>query len=174
MAIPGNLPPSSLPQNPTTSYFDNLGTTTPSVSPNTNDAVVGYFQQLTGDATVGATLAAAVISTAQQQNINPLDVVEQLNALSQANQSKSPTYTSYIDPNQQDTDVFVANTASGGNWTTGATNYAKPGPSTPYTNISQVNAFLTMFLNLNRVGTSLLGLSNSPQTSPFIVRAILA
>ena len=169
MAIPGNLPPSSIQQNPTSTYFDNLNTITPSISPNTNDAVVGYFQQLTGDVTVGQTLAAAVISTAQQQNINPLDVVEQLNSLSQKNQQTSPTYSAITDPNAQDTDVSTNN---GTSWTTGAVNYAKPGPSTAYTNISQINAFLTVFLNLNRVGTSLLGLSNSPQTSPFIVRAI--
>ena len=39
--------------------------------------------------------------------------------------------------------------------------------------ISELDAYLTMFLNINRVGTSLLGLSNSPQTSPYVTRAIL-
>ena len=39
---------------------------------------------------------------------------------------------------------------------------------------NELNAYLTMFLNLNRVSTSLLGLSNSPQTNKYIVRAILA
>ena len=39
---------------------------------------------------------------------------------------------------------------------------------------NELNAYLTMFLNLNRVGTSLLGLSNSPQTNKYITRAILA
>lgn len=52
--------------------------------------------------------------------------------------------------------------------------YAKPGPSTVYNSISEVNAYLTMFLNLNRSGTSLLGLSNSPVTSKYITRTILA
>ena len=153
MTIPGNLPPNSIAQNSTTAYFETGNT--PRISANTNDAVVGYFQQLTGDAQTGETLAAAVISTAQQQNINPMDVIEQLNALSQANGQTSPTYANYVTPN-------------------GGDQYAKPGPSTPYINISQVNSFLTMFLNLNRANTSLLGLSNSPQTSPFITRAILA
>ena len=37
----------------------------------------------------------------------------------------------------------------------------------------QLNNYLTMLLNLNRVGTSLLGLTNSPQTSPYVARAIL-
>jgi hypothetical protein len=39
---------------------------------------------------------------------------------------------------------------------------------------NELTAYLTMFLNLNRVGTSLLGLSNSPQTNKYIIRAILA
>lgn len=52
--------------------------------------------------------------------------------------------------------------------------YAKPGPSVVYNSISEINTYLTMFLNLNRSGTSLLGLSNSPLTSKYITRTILA
>ena len=37
----------------------------------------------------------------------------------------------------------------------------------------KLNMYLTMFLNLNRVGTSLLGLSNAPITSKYIKRSIL-
>ena len=37
----------------------------------------------------------------------------------------------------------------------------------------ELNAYLTMFLNINRVGTSLLGLSNQPQTSKYVTRAVL-
>lgn len=37
----------------------------------------------------------------------------------------------------------------------------------------QVNAYLTMFLNLNRVGTSYLGLNNQPIVNKYIQRAIL-
>jgi len=39
---------------------------------------------------------------------------------------------------------------------------------------NELNAYLTMFLNFNRAGTSLLGLNNSPQTSKYVTRAILA
>jgi len=38
---------------------------------------------------------------------------------------------------------------------------------------NELNAYLTMFLNFNRASTSLLGLSNSPQTNKYIQRAIL-
>ena len=37
----------------------------------------------------------------------------------------------------------------------------------------ELNAYLAMFLNLNRAGTSLLGLSNAPKVSKYITRAVL-
>jgi hypothetical protein len=37
----------------------------------------------------------------------------------------------------------------------------------------QLNNYLTLFLNLNRVGTSYLGLSNAPITNQYISRSIL-
>jgi hypothetical protein len=37
----------------------------------------------------------------------------------------------------------------------------------------KIFSYLTMFLNMNRVGTSMLGISNSPITSKYIKRAIL-
>jgi hypothetical protein len=39
--------------------------------------------------------------------------------------------------------------------------------------MGQINAYLAMFLNLNRVGTSYLGVSNAPITNKYISRAIL-
>ena len=37
----------------------------------------------------------------------------------------------------------------------------------------QLNAYLNMFLNLNRVGTSYLGINNQPAISKYVQRAIL-
>ena len=37
----------------------------------------------------------------------------------------------------------------------------------------ELNTYLTVFLNLNRVGSSLLGLSNQPSTNKYVDRAIL-
>lgn len=37
----------------------------------------------------------------------------------------------------------------------------------------QLNDYTTMFLNLNRVGTSLLGISNAPLTNKYVARMIL-
>lgn len=38
---------------------------------------------------------------------------------------------------------------------------------------NQLNGYLTMFLNLNRVGTSYLGISNQPTTNKYVARMIL-
>lgn len=38
----------------------------------------------------------------------------------------------------------------------------------------QLNNYLAMFLNLNRAGTSLLGISNAPKPSVYITRSIIA
>jgi len=118
--IYGNLPPPAN-TNGTTSYFDNFFTPGISVSDNVNSAIVGYFQEVTGDAAAGSTLAASVLFTASQQGIAPMTLIDQFRALT-------------------------------------------PG---------ELNAYLTMFLNINRAGTSLLGISNSPQTNKYITRAVL-
>lgn len=39
---------------------------------------------------------------------------------------------------------------------------------------SQLTSYLAMFLNLNRVGTSMLGVSNSPITNKYVARTILS
>ena len=36
----------------------------------------------------------------------------------------------------------------------------------------ELNSYITMFLNLNRVGTSYLGINNSPQASKYVTRMI--
>jgi hypothetical protein len=38
----------------------------------------------------------------------------------------------------------------------------------------QIKAYLTMFLNLNRVGTSMLGVSNAPLANKYVERTILS
>ena len=172
MAINGNLPGQTTNNPDTTNYFNNFYNNPTNTSPMINDAVVAYFQNITGNADTGRNLAAAVIFTALQQGIDPMSVVDQLNALSKKNLSNAPAeYQGQTSQDGQDTDVYNPQT---GTWTSSGKQYAKPGPSTPYSQINEVNAYLTMFLNLNRVGTSLLGLSNSPQVSPYISRAILA
>jgi hypothetical protein len=40
-------------------------------------------------------------------------------------------------------------------------------------NRDQLSSYVTMFLNLNRVGTSYLGINNSPTVSKYVARTIL-
>lgn len=231
--VTGNLPTDVGQPQSTTAFFNNYYTQTPSVSAATNDTVIAYFQSITGDVDAGKTLAAAVIYTATQQNLDPIGLVEELKKLSDRNLANLPVITPLTETvitdynNYQDVlenlnlyaegqlfylpelDIFyklsggaiisptgyqaqkqasqgfseiynfstVSYTAGKYSQRTSATAddpYAKPGPSVAYNSISEVNAYLTMFLNLNRSGTSLLGLSNSPLTSKYITRTILA
>jgi hypothetical protein len=169
-ATSGNLPTND-GLNQSQQYFNNFYIQQPVVGPSENDAVVAYFQMITGDRETGKTLAGAVVYTCIQQSLDPLEVVEQLKKFSDKNRLTSPTYSSETNQDAQDTNVYDPNT---GNWTAGSKQRAKPGPSVPYNNLSELDAYLTMLLNLNRVGTSLLGLSNSPRTGKYIQRTILA
>lgn len=47
------------------------------------------------------------------------------------------------------------------------------GPNPRENNLSEIDAYLTVLLNTNRVNTSLLGISNSPPVNKYIQRAIL-
>lgn len=167
-ATSGNLPIND-GLNDTQRYFNNFYIQQPTVGPGENDAVVAYFQMITGDKETGKTLAGAVIYTCTQQSLDPVEVVEQLKKFSDKNRLTSPTYSSETNSDAQDTDVYV-----NGVWTSSGKQHARPGPSVPYNNLSELDAYLTMLLNLNRVGTSLLGLNNSPRTGKYIQRTILA
>lgn len=72
---PSNL--NSTGANKTTTFFNNFFIPTYTVSENTNDAILSYFQEQTGSLDSAALLAQAVINTAQQQREDPLVVLEQ-------------------------------------------------------------------------------------------------
>lgn len=77
----GNLP-SNTNQNTTTEYFNNFFTSDFAAASNVNDAVVGYFQTITGDAETGKTLAQTVIYAAQVQGIEPMSLIDEFKKLS--------------------------------------------------------------------------------------------
>lgn len=173
MAINGNLPGQTTASPTTTNYFNNFYNQPTGTSPEINDAVVAFFQTITGNADTGKNLAASVIYTALQQNMDPMSIVTQLKALNDQKNITNPVNEYSHETNYLAQDDYVFDTQTG-TWGPGPKNYAKPGPSTPYANVTELDAYLTMLLNLNRVGTSLLGISNSPQTSPYVDRMILA
>lgn len=163
----GNLPSDAV-KSATEQYFNNFYKQPTSIG-NAHDAINAYFQTITGSVDTGKALASAVIFAALQQGLDPMSVVEQFKRLSDKNRLTSPAYINSTNQSAQDTNTYVD-----GVWVVGDKQYAKPGPSQLNNSISELDAYLTMFLNLNRAGTSLLGLGNSPHTSKYITRAILA
>ena len=61
----------------TTRYFNNFFTPTYTVSQNTNDAIVSFFQQQTDNLESAKLLAQAVIDTAQAQRQEPMEVLSE-------------------------------------------------------------------------------------------------
>lgn len=104
----------------TQSYFNNLNLPPISVSQNVDDAIIGYFQQITETKETARALAGAVILTAASQGVDPMETL---------------------------------------------TEFTKMEPG-------QLNSYTTMFLNLNRVGTSYLGINNSPTAPKYVAHMI--
>lgn len=107
--------------NNTTKFFNNFFAPDFTVSQNTNDAILGYFEEQTGSIESAKLLAQAVINTAQSQREDPMTVLMQFQNL----------------------------------------------PA------DELNTLMTLYLNISRVNTSLLGIKNVPKTSPLVARTIL-
>lgn len=207
--VTGNLPPSTS-INSTTNYFNNFFKTGVNTSANVNDAVVSFFQQITGDKRTGEVLAASVMYTALNQGLDPLLFIDELKRLKRGQKTEVRTpidpalintdYATYQELiNEKDLyqegqifylpslNVFYRLKVTNSIVSVEAdTSYAADPVTlangvTTYnffiksfiTENNELNAYLTVLLNLNRVNTSLLGINNSPQTSKYIKRAIL-
>jgi hypothetical protein len=64
----------------TQKYFNNFYSIDMSTGP-ANDAVIGFFEQYTKNKKSAQNLAAAVLYTAQSQNLNPLDILSDFQRL---------------------------------------------------------------------------------------------
>lgn len=154
MATPnGNLPAAE--SSSTTNYFNNFFTADFTVTQNVDDAVIAYFEAITNNKDTAKVLASTVLYTAISQGIEPMSVIEELRNLQLKNRATENLQLNYVGRTTENSDP-----------------YANPGP-VRQSNLSELDAYLTMFLNLNRVGTSLLGISNQPQTNKYVQRAIL-
>ena len=260
MATSGNLPPSTN-SNPTTAYFNNFFSETFSVSPDTNDAIVAYFQSITGDIDAGKNLASTVIYTALSQGLEPMSLVDEFKRLrsGKVTENKTPldsatvisTYTAYDSIVEHKNEYPVGQLFYSSTNNTFYRSYSVALPDEPlqiqttfnnptflldnefalpqgqeivnheeivnpdtyiqktyidqtvqiqtvggykaepvlqtngqtgynyfYVTYSkdkdELTAYLTVLLNQNRVGTSLLGISNNPQINKYIQRSILA
>ena len=141
--------------NATIRYFNNYFGPEVTVNQNIDNTVLGFFESVTGNKQSARVLASAVLYTAAIQGVDPLGVVEELRTLARRNQPTTAAVR-YTDNAQQNSDK-----------------YATPGPLTQQNNFIEVNAYLAMFLNLSRVNTSLLGITNEPPRSKYVERAIL-
>lgn len=120
---PSNItaPELSVSQPNTQEFFNNFFTKQYDISPDANDAVVTFFEDITDNKESAQALSAAVIYTCLTQDIDPLSILQEFSGLSQG----------------------------------------------------ELDAYLAMFLNLNRIPSSLLGVSNTPVTNKYVARTFL-
>jgi len=109
MATNGNLPPNNN-VNSTTEYFNNYFSDRFTTSPNINDAVIGYFQSVTGDADSGKALAATVIYTALSQGLEPMSLVDEFKKLKAGRrvEVKTPIVSNSVNDSYTTYDQIVA------------------------------------------------------------------
>ena len=62
-------------------YFNNFYTIDFNVSAGANDAMIGFFEQYTQNKTTAKNLAASVLYTAMAQNLDPMQVLSDFQAL---------------------------------------------------------------------------------------------
>lgn len=219
----GNLPPKEK-INSTTEYFNNFFDERYLTSPDIENAVVAFFQSVTGSEESGRLLAATIIYTALSRDIQPMSLVDEFRKLPSGRiiEEKTSidatqiisTYTNMqgilADLNTHPvgqlfyiptTDVFyrIVTTNNGNKRLVGVNGYRAErislatyvqDPTSEQSNLSlqsydyyfistqtekdELTPYLTVLLNSNRVGTSLLGLSNSPQVNKYVQRSIIA
>lgn len=110
--VTGNLPPSQ-DINSTTEYFNNYFTDRFTGAP-THDAVIGYFQKVTGSLESGKLLAATIIYTAQTQGIDPMELVDEFKKLPAGKKTKvrNPVDSSRVTTSYTTYDQIVENVDS--------------------------------------------------------------
>jgi hypothetical protein len=106
----------------TQSYFNNFYSSKLTVSQNVDDAVIGFFENISESKEGARAIAGSIISTALSQGLDAMEVIK---------------------------------------------NFSDIPPA-------ELNAYTAMFLNLNRVGTSYLGITNAPYTNKYVKRLIIA
>jgi len=78
---PSNL--NTTGSNSTTRYFNNFFLPKNSISQNTNDAILSFFEEQTGNRESALLLSQAVIDTAQAKKEDPMTVLTEFQKLSQ-------------------------------------------------------------------------------------------
>jgi len=92
----------------TTRYFNNFFTEPFTVSQNTNDAIVSFFEQQTGNTSSAKLLAQAVIDTAQAQREDPMTVLSEFQNL--PNGQLNAVLTLYLNTSRINTSLLAIKT----------------------------------------------------------------
>ena len=92
----------------TTRYFNNFFTPSFTVSQNTNDAIVSFFQQQTDNLDSAKLLAQAVIDTAQAQREDPMAVLSEFQNL--PNGQLNAVLTLYLNTSRVNTSLLALKT----------------------------------------------------------------
>lgn len=124
MSTNTNLNPVNLAVNDATNpnvYFNNYFGPDVRISPDVDAAILSYFEEIAFNREAAKALASAVIFTSIQQNVNPMETLQEFTKLPKG----------------------------------------------------QLNAYLVMFLNMQRKGTSYLGITNQPIANKYVNRSIL-
>jgi hypothetical protein len=89
----------------TTKFFNNFFTPVYTVSSNTNDAIVSYFEQQTGSLDSAKLLAQTVINTAQAQREDPLVILNEFQKL--PNDQVNAILTLYLNSTRVNTSLWA-------------------------------------------------------------------
>ena len=121
MSVPTNLSTSEIVSDPTINFFNNFFQPSFTVSQNTDDTVISFFEKITKNRESAKLLASSVIYTSIARNIDPLETLAKFSTME----------------------------------------------------TEELNSYVVMFLNLNRAGTSYLGINNTPRVSKYVQRMIM-
>lgn len=121
MSTLNNLSTSDTGTDTTNNFFNNFFQPSFTVSQNTDDIMLSFFEKISNNRESAKLMASSVIYTSLARNIDPIETL-----------AKFSTMTT-----------------------------------------EELNSYVVMFLNLNRVGTSYLGINNAPRVSKYVKRMIM-
>jgi hypothetical protein len=105
----------------TNNFFNNFFQPSFTVSQNTDDIMLSFFEKISNNRESAKLMASSVIYTSLARNIDPIETLAKFSTMA----------------------------------------------------TEELNSYVVMFLNLNRVGTSYLGINNAPRVSKYVKRMIM-
>jgi len=116
-----NLSTLNISTDTTNNFFNNFFQPSFTVSQNTDDIMLSFFEKISNNRESAKLMASSVIYTSLARNIDPIETLAKFSTMA----------------------------------------------------TEELNSYVVMFLNLNRVGTSYLGINNAPRVSKYVKRMIM-